>query len=357
MSIVEPDRHSSRKFLTVHCPCGRDLRAPIAMAGQEISCWECHRMVHVPVPHSAERAYWTIRDGLEDVFELRWLCALFLGAAALVGVLCIPAIGVPLSTIVLFLGAVAYGEVIRQCGTEYWEFDDWKRPGWLAARLGVALALALCLAAPMLLAPGGFSHVPRFNTLGVFVAFAAMIALPLAMFLTYARDEHGPLGLYRGGSVLVRYPLGTILALLLVPVGVVATELVVALLTAWFGTFRFLVLELFPGSEHYAEHFGIAKYGNYTRPYWPDARFLYLYLRRLHQGYSLTTGLPASLSTKTFIIGSIWTLELTDGDYLRIRAIYSQLAVMTLSVIMAVQARWLGAISTLDSKRSIEEAL
>ena len=87
MSIVEPDRHSTRKFLTVRCTCGRDLRARVAMAGQEISCWECHRMVHVPVPHSAERAYWTIREGLQDVFEPRWLCVLFLFAAALVGVL------------------------------------------------------------------------------------------------------------------------------------------------------------------------------------------------------------------------------------------------------------------------------
>src|SRR6516164_4831833 len=111
MSIVEPDRHATRKFLTVHCPCGRDLRAPVAMAGQEISCWECHRMVHVPVPHSAERAYWTIRDGLQDVFEPRWLFVLLLGSAALIGVLCVPEIGVPLSTGVLFVAALGYGEV------------------------------------------------------------------------------------------------------------------------------------------------------------------------------------------------------------------------------------------------------
>jgi hypothetical protein len=357
MSIVEPDRHSTRKFLTVHCSCGRDLRAPVAMAGQEISCWECHRMVHVPVPHSAERAYWTIREGLQDVFEPRWLGVLVLGAAALVGVLCVPGIGVPLSLLVLFPAALAYGELIRQCGTDYWEFDDWRRPGLLLARWGVALGFALCVAAPMLLAPGGFGHVPRSTTFGVFLAFLAALVLPLAMFLTYARDEHGPLGWRRGGSVLVRYPVATILALLLVPVGVVAIEMVVALLMTWFGSFRFLLLELFPGSEYFAGQHGIAKYGNYTRPYWPDQHFFHLYLRRLHQGYSFSTALPASLSASTFIIASVWTLELTDGDYLRIRAIYSLLVVALFFTLLAVQARWLGAMSTLDSKRSLEEGV
>jgi hypothetical protein len=314
-------------------------------------------MVHVPVPHSAERAYWTIREGLQDVFELRWLSVLFLAAAALVGVLCIPGIGVPLSTIVLFLGALAYGELIRQCGTEYWDFDDWRRPVRLLARVGVALLFALCVAAPMLLSPGGFGHVPRFSTFGVLLALLAALVLPLAMFLTYARDEQGPLSWHRAAGVLVRYPTATILALLLVPLGVIAIEAAVVLVTTWFGTFRFLLLELFPGSEYFAEHYGIAKYGNYTRPYWPDARFLHLYLRRLHQGFALTTALPASLSASTFIIGSVWTLELTDGDYLRMRAIYSQLVAFLLFILLAVQARWLGAMSTLDSKRSLEESV
>jgi hypothetical protein len=259
--------------------------------------------------------------------------------------------------VVLFLGALAYGELIRQCGTEYWDFDDWKRPGRLIARGGVSLLFALCIAAPMLLSPGGFGHVPRSSTLGVFLALLAAMLLPLAMFLTYARDEQGPLSWRRGASVLARYPLATVLALVLVPVGVIAIEAVVALVTSWFGNFRFLLLELFPGSEYFAEHYGISKYGNYTRPYWPDARFFHLYMRRLHQGFSLTTGLPASLSASTFIIGSVWTLELTDGEYLRMRAIYSQLVAFLLVVLLAVQARWLGAMSTLDSKRSLEESL
>src|SRR6478672_4842877 len=109
MSIVEPDRSSTRKFLTVVCPCGRSLRAPVDMAGQEISCWECHRMVRVPVPRSPERAYRLIVDGLKEVFEGRWLIPLFLIAAALAGVLCIPYYGVPVGAAVLVLGALGYG--------------------------------------------------------------------------------------------------------------------------------------------------------------------------------------------------------------------------------------------------------
>ena len=302
MSIVEPDRNLTRKFLTVRCPCGRELRAPVAMAGQEISCWECHRMVPVPVPRSPERAYRAIREGLPEVFELPWLLALCLGAAVLTAVLCVPGIGVPLSILVLFLGALGYGELIRQCGIDYWDFDDWKRPGPLLARVGVALLFALGVAAPLLLSPRGSGHAPRFTTFGLLLALLGSGVLPLAMFLTYARNDRGPLGWRRGGSLLLRYPLATFLALLIVPLGVVVAEGFATLFMVWQGDFRFLLLELFPGSEYYAGQYKIEPFGNYTRPYLPDPRFYHLYFRRLHQGYAFVSALPASLSSKTYVM-------------------------------------------------------
>src|SRR5262249_19759101 len=123
MSIVEPDHPTVRKFLTVRCPCGRELRAPVTSAGQEISCWECHRMARVAVPRSPERAYRVVTDGISEVFDLPWIGALAAGAAALTGVLCVPGVGVPLSLIVLLVGTLAYGELIRQCGVDVWDFD------------------------------------------------------------------------------------------------------------------------------------------------------------------------------------------------------------------------------------------
>ena len=80
----ESDAKSSSRSVV---PAAGSLRAPVAMAGQEISCWECHKMVPVPVPRSPERAYWAIREGLPEVFEFPWLLALCLGAAMLTGVL------------------------------------------------------------------------------------------------------------------------------------------------------------------------------------------------------------------------------------------------------------------------------
>src|SRR5947207_462234 len=104
MSIVEPDRSSTRKFLTVACPCGRTLRAPVDMAGQEISCWECHRMVRVPVPRSPERAYRMIIEGLQELTEARWLIPLLLFAATLTCVLCIPHNGILVAAALLVVG-------------------------------------------------------------------------------------------------------------------------------------------------------------------------------------------------------------------------------------------------------------
>jgi len=311
-------------------------------------------MVRVPVPHSAERAYRIIHDGLQEIFEARWLVGLFLGAAVLTGVLCVPGIGIPLATGILILGALGYGELIRQCGVDFWDFDDWKKPGPLLQRIGVATLFGLGLAAPMLLSPRGFTNPPRFSTIGVILGLIGALILPVAMLLTYARDNSGPLGWRRGSSVLVRYPVASFLPLLLIPLGMVFSELLLIVITSWQGMFPFLVLDLFPGGEYYANLYKIPMYGNYTKSELPDMRFIHLYLRRLHQGYMLTTALPATLSKKTLILASPWTLELTDRDYLTIRAMYTQVTTMVLFLFLALQARWLGAISTLESNRSLQ---
>lgn len=352
MSIVEPDRHSIRKFLTVACPCGRSLRAPVELAGQEISCWECHQKVYVPFPHSPERAFRIITETLRDLFDLRWLLALFLVAALLTGLFCLPGIGIPASALVLILGAVGYGELIRQSGIDVWDFDDWKRPGNLALRIGVAALFGLALASPLLFNPAGMGRPPRFTTTGLLLGLAASMVLPLAMFLIYARDGTGLLGWGRGRKLLLRYPVATLLALLLIPIGLMAAELALIIVTSWQGMFPFLVLDLFPDSEYFARQYGIPKYGNYTKPELPGLPFYRLYFRRVHHGYMLIGALPATLSKKTLVLGSPWTLELTDPGYLKFRAMYNQLSTMVILFSLALQSFWLGAISTLDTRRS-----
>jgi hypothetical protein len=352
MSIVEPDRHSTRKFLSVVCPCGRALRAAVEKAGQEISCWECHQRVYVPFPRSPERAYRIITDGLSDLFDLRWFAALFLGAALLTGLFCLPGIGIPATVLVLTLGAVGYGELIRQSGIDVWDFDDWKRPGNLALRIGVAALFGLGMASPLLLSPGGIGHPPRFNTLGLLLGLVASMVLPLAMFLIYARDGTGPLGWKRGRKLLLRHPVATLLALMLIPIGMVAAELTLIAVTSWQGMFPFLNLDMYPGSEYFARQFKIPKYGNYAKPELPDSRFFHLYLRRLHQGFTMIGTLPSSLTRKTDVVASPWTLDLDDQTYLRYRALYTQLSTMVILFFLALQSFWLGAISTLDSQRS-----
>jgi len=354
MSIVEPDRSSAKRFLSVVCPCGRGLRAPIEMAGHEISCWECHRMVLVPIPRSRERAYRVITDGIREIYDARWFFAVLLFAALLTGVLCLKGVGIPLGVLVLFIGLLGYGELIRQCGIDVWDFDDWKEPVNLVLRVGIALAFALSLAAPLLLSPGGLGAPPRFSTLGVILGLIGAFVLPLATFLVYARDEVGPLGWRRGSHVILSYPFATILALMLIPIGIVAAELTVIVMTSWQGMFPFLILDLYPGSEYFAEQYKIPKFGNYTKSVLPDGRFFNLYFRRLHQGFTYVAILPASLSRRTNVMASPWTLDLDDADYLKYRAIYTQVSTMVLVAFLTLQSRWLGAISTLESKRSLE---
>ena len=299
-------------------------------------------MVPVPVPRSPERAYRAICEGLPEVFDIRWLLALCLGSAVLTGVLCVPRVGVSLSVVILLLGALGYGELIRQCGIDYWDFDDWKRPGPLLRAVAVALLFALGVTAPLLLTPRGWEHAPRFNTSGLLLALLGAGVLPLAMFLTYARNDRGSLGLSRGGSLLARYPLATFLALMVVPFGVVVAEVMTTLFTVWQGEFRFLLLELFPDSVYYAGQCKIEP-SNYTRPYLPDPRFYHLYFRRLHQGYAFISALPASLSCETSIMSrpSPWTFELSDGEYLQMRVKHTFVVTLILLLFLALQrAGW-----------------
>ena len=192
-------------------------------------------------------------------------------------------------------------------------------------------------------------------TWGLLLALLGGGVFPLAMFLTYARNDRGWLGLGRGGSLLLRYPLATFLALMVVPLGVVVAEGLTTLFMVWQGEFRFLLLELFPDSLYYGGQYKIHP-SNYTRPYLPDPRFYHLYFRRLHQGYAFITALPASLSCTTAIMSrpSPWTFELTDAEYLQMRVKHTLVVTLIFLLFLALQARWLGAISTLESKLPAE---
>ncbi len=212
--------------------------------------------------------------------------------------------------------------------------------------------MALGLTAPMLLSPGGWGQPPRFNNAGLIAAIVGSLVVPMFMFVAYARDTDGPLGWRRGWKVLWRYPVATCLALLLVPLGVVVTELVLIFVTSWMGMFRFLNLDLYPGTEYFAAQYHIPKYINYTGTEFPDSRFFHLYFRRLHQGFTLTATTIASLSRRPFLLASPWTLDLWDSNYMMYRAWYGQVASFVLIGFLALQSRWLGAIASLESKPS-----
>ena len=162
----------------------------------------------------------------------------------------------------------------------------------------------------------GLGHAPRFTTFGVLLALLGSWVLPLAMFLTYARNDRGPLGWRRGGSLLLRYPLATFLALVIVPLGVVVAEgghdpvhglvgrlpvprpralsgLRVLCRTVQDRVFRKLHPALPPGRRDSTTSIS----GGSIRVTTSSAR------------------IPASLSTKTSIMQSPWTLELSDGEY------------------------------------------
>ena len=138
ITIVKPDQAYSRNNLTVHCPCGRTLRAKIEQAGGEIQCWECHSKVPVPFPRSASDVIQALRRGWDDVFETG-LFTMLIGVAAVLAItLTIPKLAVPLGIAELILVTFGYGDLMRRVGDTSTEDPGTAGPlRWLARGAGM----------------------------------------------------------------------------------------------------------------------------------------------------------------------------------------------------------------------------
>jgi len=249
----------------------------------------------------------------------------------------------PLSTLVLILGAPRYGELIRQCGIDVWDFDDWKQPAQLFPRVGIAVLVGLWRGVTDAAEPRRTRAAPEVQYARGDRGLRRHDGAAPGLFVIYARDEQGPLGWQRARSVLLRYPVATVLAVMLVPIGVVVAELVVILITSWQGMFPFLILDMFPGVGVFRRTIQDPQICNYTRAVLPDSRF-FTSTESPASGFQLTVRAPASLSLRPSS-GKPLDARIDRHGLSAIRAMYSQVSTMVLFLFMALQARWLGRSS------------
>ena len=345
-------RALARPYITVDCRCGKRLRAKSEQAGTEISCWNCKTNVAVPLPKiSVEWLFHLLRRGARDVFGLGTATLLVLGSMLTCAALLVPGNGIVTSIAALTLVLFGYGEMVRRGSRPDWV----DRPAvplltriW---RASLCLATAAAMLSPWLLAPGYDGGSPRLTKSGVAAGLAGLAAIPLVFLGTYAHDPNrrGPIRLV--ARTASRHPLGLLLALLLVPAAIVGLEGLLFLLTRHEEMFPFLVLDIFPKPSTVRLDFGIPFFGESDFRKMPDSVFIDLYRDRLRQGYTFVGALPASLALQTKNGFDPWALWMTDRKYLVIRLLFTLMVAMGVLGVMAVQARWLGLLASIDDRR------
>jgi hypothetical protein len=360
-----------RDHVNVKCPCGRALRAKLEQAGSTITCWSCHATVNVPVPvASGDWVARLLRMGARQILEARTFTLLAFGAALVMLSLSVSHLGVParllarLSTpgvycagFAMSLVMIGYGELLRR-GSQ----GDWTaRPhvGWWARawRALICLSAGSALVLPLIYA-SETGTIPRVTVQGLSIALGVTILMPLVMLGTYAPrgSVMGRVGMI--GSMLRRHPFAILASLLVLPLSLVVIEGLVFTLTRITQDFSFMIFDLFPTRPE------ILDYGHV--PYFTDtdhkltdyrlmsdARIIGFYGDHLRHGYGLIGVIPASLALPTaHEYDSFASLLIEYRSYVVHRMAYTLFIVTCILAVMAIQARWLGLLSTMDSRKT-----
>ncbi len=374
MSVLIQERPMQTPFLRVKCPCGRDLRARPEQAGSQITCWSCHASVPVPIPVAP--GGWVsrvLRMTARQILEARTITLLVIGAIMVTLAVSITSLGVSLPPTVstwlprpgvwapalaFALVMVGYGELLRR-GSQ----GDWTaRPavGYVALlwRGFLCLAVGVAIVLPLILASTGQTP-PRLTAYGVVIALMAALVLPLIMLGTYGSTGHVSQRVQLVGSMLKRHPVAALAALLILPLSLPLVEGAVFTMTRLSSTFSFMLFDLFPPQEGIRTLSGIPYYApGEMRMKWIDFReasdtlILGTYGDDLGHGLTLIGAIPASLAMDTSNGLYLGAINLNPKSYVAHRMFFTLVTVTCMLCVLAVQARWLGLLSTIDSRRS-----
>jgi hypothetical protein len=374
MSLMIGKRVTPQPQIRLKCACGRDLRARLEQAGSEITCWSCHAQVPVPVPVAP--GAWVARlltVTARQILASRTFTLLAIGAAMVTLALSITGLGLRLSpralawmpypgvfaaAVALALVMVGYGELVRRGSQGDWTSAPSVGP-WLRGWRGVlCLGVGVALVMPLIMATQN-QTTPKLTPSGLVIALAATFVLPLVMLWTYVPNGSVLDRVRLVGSIVRRHPGALLASLLIVPVSLPAIEGLVWVLARVTSTFSFMLFDLFPPREEIRTVFRLPYYTiGPSRIKWlefreaSDALIMGTYGSSLRQGYALLGAIPASLAMHTSNGYFLESVGLHDWSYLAYRMFFTLVIVTGMLSALAVQARWLGLLTTVDSRRS-----
>lgn len=297
---------------------------------------------------------------------------LSLGVAFGLAVIAVPLLRIPqfggwLAAALLVAAAWGFQGLIRQSGMAMsgsTDVADAGVPPWREAlvRLLLSVLAAAALVAPFVIRNGGTwlsAGRPLFGTWAVAVAFAAWwLVMPLILVTANAYDRQGPISPRKVWSTLLARPRGTLVALLIVPVGLVVIDMILALIAFEQGHLPLLVNNVFPTpSVAHQSHTADLAY-RYDDCVWnvpfKDQGFdcVPIYLSGLRRGFTLLGTVPASLA--------VWTtrfdptiFQTQPSVFLALRFVLAILGVTAAASVLGVQARCLGSLVAAGAEADI----
>jgi hypothetical protein len=204
---------------------------------------------------------------------------------------------------------------------------------------------------------------PRLTPVGFVIALAATLVLPLVMLGTYFPRGSVSERLHLVVSMVRRHPMAVLASLLILPLSLPAIEVLLFTVTRLSSTFSFLLMDVFPPHDGVRWLSGVPYFApSEVRLKWIDFRhasdslILGTYAVALGRGYTLLGTIPASVAMDTSNTAFPGSLGLNLATYLAVRMFFTLVIAACMLGVLAVQARWLGLLSTIDSRRSAASA-
>jgi hypothetical protein len=339
----------------------------------------------VPYVSLREQIVRALMDAASEVLRSWTPTILFGGVLLITAALLVPRIGLLLALGLVVASVGGYGSQVRAGAVEPPsgevasgapglaltsdsdggdEHEDEVPPRWaVVARGGLWVVAALALVAPALVRNRGYALPPAGSTPGVLgliaLAFAGWLAMPVALAAAYAQDHRGPLPPRLALAALVRHPLAALAALVIFPLGLLLTEATAAFLAWQQGQLPLMVVDLFPPPRIQEEDDGKHVYFQYDSGPTLDENcsenmdFLcQAYPHALRRGFTLTGTIPPSLAIGLLQVRAVpEDYRVDPAAYLTMRILVTVLILGVAGVLLTLQARWLGLIVALGSRR------
>jgi hypothetical protein len=361
------------------------LRVRPDQAGTLVRCWSCGHEVAVPYPRQQGRLVQALADAAVTALRPPTLLFVAAGAMLITATLLVPGGGPWMALLLMVVAAWGYED--QFCfGIRLLERNSPERPRgpditqdavpesptgmparasplwWVIVRVILGAVSVGVLVAPFVIRNQGYLLPPARSSPRVlaFVELALLgwLMIPLVSFTVMARDRIGPLPPRLALAALVRHPAATLAAVLVLPLGLVLIEGLLIVIAWQQGQLPLMILDNFPPPRLVRAEDGRHALFNYDgrvfdlqsmgRP----EDLIQLYPRGLRRGFTLLGTIPLSLSVgRVEVRVSPRRFQVQPAQYMATRIAATALILTGAGLLLTIQARWLGLIAALDSRR------